>query len=200
MVRVNNDRGFGMFNTTPRQNMVSKSDESLNSNVGGGKTPQYVIICKDIFGSDLGQIDGQDASGDSTPCLWVELGSARLATYDSTGEQSGDGKIVAKDIVICMKYGGWAPTIQQFLYEGKKIDSIVIKRLISINGTLVVIQEVSLETCMFKTYEQSGDTITFSFCYVIITDISKAYGHDGTSLGNVGVKFNFGTVGVEAIK
>ncbi|MDR0632419.1 MAG: hypothetical protein LBF54_04270 [Holosporaceae bacterium] len=190
---------FNMFEQTARPANLSTNDKGQNDAKGGGHTPQYTITCPDIFGSDLGEIDGNDASADTSPIIWIVLGSARLATYDSSGELSGDGRIVCRDIIICMKYGGWAPVIQQYMYEGKKIDKITVKRLISINGTLIVIQEITYETCLFKTYEQNGDTITFTFTFVKYTDLSKAYGHDGTAIGNVGVTFDYGSVKVESI-
>jgi hypothetical protein len=193
------DRSFTMFSSNPRARLVAQGDDNLNSHIGSGKTPQFVISCKDIFNSELGSIGGADASADTAPCVTVDLGSARVATYDSSGQQSGDGTIVSKDIHIGMKYGSWGPIIQQRLYEGTKIDEIVIKRLISINGTLVVIQEITCKICMFKTYTQEGDIIMFSFCFVNYTDLSKSYDHDGNPLGVIGVEINYSTVGVKGI-
>jgi hypothetical protein len=195
------NRRFMMFGSTPMESVSTKvsGDGNFNSHLGSGKTPQFVITCPDIFNSELGQIGGADASADTAPCITVDLGSARIATYDSSGQQSGDGSIVSKDIQIYMKYGSWGPVIQQRLYEGTKTDQISIRRLISINGTLVVIQEIICKTCMFKTYTQDGDTIRFSFCFVNYTDLSKSYAHDGTALGVVGVEIDYGTVGVKPI-
>jgi hypothetical protein len=192
-VMVNNDRGFGMFNTSPRQNMVGKSDESLNATIGGAKTPQYVITCKEFFDSDI-----EGMADDGTPCLWIETGGARLATFDSSGELSGDGKIISKDPIVCMKYGSWGPLIQQYMFEGKKLDKITVTRLTSINTTVIPIQTLDYEVCLIKTYEQTGDTITFSFCYVSITDTNIAYDHStGEKIGQTAMKFNFGSLKVE---
>ncbi|MDR1334221.1 MAG: hypothetical protein LBJ71_03315 [Holosporaceae bacterium] len=199
MAMNNGNRRFMMFGSTPMANATAQGDDNFNSHFGSGKTPQFVITCKDIFSSDLGEIGGADASVDTAPCITIDLGSARVATYDSSGQQSGDGTIVSKDIHICMKYGSWGPIIQQRLYEGTKIDEIIIKRVISINGTLVVIQEITCKICMFKNYKQDGDAIKFSFCFVNYTDLSKSYAHDGTALGVVGVEFDHGTVGVKPI-
>ncbi|MDR2158112.1 MAG: hypothetical protein LBO02_02230 [Holosporaceae bacterium] len=188
-----NDRGFGMFNSSPRHDMVGKSDESMNSTTGGAKTPQYVITCKDFFDSD---IEGMDE--DSTPCLWIETGGGRLVTYDSSGELGGDGKIVNKDPVVCMKYGSWGPLIQQYMYTGKKLDLITVTRLTSIEQTIVPIQRLEYATCLIKTYEQYGDTVTFSFCYIEITDTNIAYNHNtGEKLGQTAMKFNMGSLKVE---
>ena len=98
-----------------------------------------------------------------------------------------------------MKYGSWGPIIQQYMFEGKKLDTIAIKRMISINGTKVIIQTITYGTCLIKTYEQSGDTITFSYCYVSIEDVNTAYGHDGTKVGNTGVKFDYSTLKSESV-
>jgi hypothetical protein len=198
MAMRSEDARFSMFIPQLTANKTHGGDEGNNS-FGSGKTPQYVITCKDVFNSTLGEIGGADASADTAPCKSIKLGSGRLATYKSSGQQVGDGQIVGSDIWVWMEYGSWSPIIQQYLYEGKKMDEISIKRLISISGTLVVIQEIVCKTCMFKTYDQTGDTIAFSFCYVNYTDMSKSYGHDGTALGTIGVEIDYGTVGVKPI-
>ncbi|MDR0678315.1 MAG: hypothetical protein LBF44_02135 [Holosporaceae bacterium] len=187
------NRGFNMLNKS--------SNNSLNTTTSGAKTPQYVIQCPgtDIFTSDLGKIGGKDASEDTAPCLWIEMGAARLATYDTSGQLSGDGKIVSQDPQVLMKYGDWAPVIQQLMYEGKKIEKIVLKRVISIRQTLEVVQEIEYGTCLMKTYRQEGDTINFSFCYVDVTDLSRAFGSDGNLLGQRGTKFNCANLEVKSI-
>ena len=190
----NMDRSFGMFSSTPKNKTLNKDYESNNADMGSAYTPQYMISCEDFFSSN---VEGME--DDSAPCLWVETGGARIATYDSSGELSGDGRIVCKDAVVCMKYGSWGPIIQQYMFEGKKLDTIAIKRMISINGTKVIIQTITYGTCLIKTYEQSGDTITFSYCYVSIEDVNTAYGHDGTKVGNTGVKFDYSTLKSESV-
>ncbi|MDR0677752.1 MAG: hypothetical protein LBF57_03745 [Holosporaceae bacterium] len=184
---------FNMFSMTPPHDMLKKSHESVNASVGGAATPQYMIKCKDFF---MSEVDGMD--GDSAPCLWIELGAARMVTWDSSGEQSGDGKIITKDPVVCMKAGSWNPVIQQFMYEGKTVTSIAILRLISIHGTKVVIQEITYETDLIKTYQQHGDTITFSFCYVVGTDVIITYDSEGNKLGQSAVTFDSNTLKVTA--
>jgi hypothetical protein len=194
---VDNDRGFGMFNSSPRSDMLKNSDQTLNSGVGGGKAPQYVIQSEDpddMFDSDLDKDFAKTA-----PALWVELGGARLATYDSSGQLSGDGKVVCKDTIVCMKYGAWAPTIQEHMFKGDTIQTITIKRLISTKSTLVIIQQIDYAQCLFKTYEQAGDTITFSFCFTKLTDLSNVYDHTGSGapLGSFGVEFDLSKMSVE---
>jgi hypothetical protein len=184
------------------QDMLNKSrDDNINAVASGSKTPQYVIQCPntDIFTSDLGKIGGKDASGDTAPCLWVETGAARLATYDSSGQLSGDGKIISINPMVLMKYGDWAPVLQQLMWEGKKIDQIIIKRVISIRQTLEVIQETDFSNCLINTFKQEGDTIRFSFCYVNVTDLSRVFSNDGDLLGQRGVKFDATNLEVKSI-
>lgn len=186
MVKSYNKGMFAMGGYSPRHDMLNKSTESHNQDGGGAQTPQYIIQCEDFFDSD---IDGFE--GDATPCLWVEVGSCRLATYDSSGELSGDGRIVTQDPVVCMKYGSWGPIIQQYMWEGKHNEKMSIKRFTNIKGTKIIIQELNYKICLIKTYHQSGDTITFSFCAVEVEDVSIAYDQkDGTKIGNTATQFN----------
>ncbi|MDR1982976.1 MAG: hypothetical protein LBQ08_04245 [Holosporaceae bacterium] len=199
MASNNIDKGLDFMNGYA---MLKRSrDDSLNATTSGSKTPQYVIQCPgtDIFTSDLGKISGKDASSDTAPCLWIETGAARLATYDSSGQLSGDGKVVSCDPIVLMKYGDWAPSIQQLMIEGKKIDQIIIKRVVSIRQTLEVIQEIDYSTCLIKTYKQEGGTIMFSFNYVEVTDLSRVFGHEGDLLGQRGMKFNSSNLKIESI-
>jgi hypothetical protein len=115
---------FNMFGLTSTNEASRRSDNSTNSHLGSGQTPQYVITCPNIFSSQLGQIDGADASADSTPCLTVDLRLMRQVTYDSSGQQSGDGAVVASNVTVTMKHGTWGPIVQQNLHEGKKIRSL----------------------------------------------------------------------------
>ncbi|MDR0581141.1 MAG: hypothetical protein LBG04_03460 [Holosporaceae bacterium] len=192
-----NNRGFEMFSQTQRPDMLGKSDESLNAPSGASKTPQWVIGTDEdtgIFDSDM---DGDFAK--MAVALWIVFGSARLATYDSSGQQSGDGKIVNRDVTVCMKFGDYGPPLQQWMFSGKKITTITIKRVISVNGTLIVIQELTYGTCVIKTYEQNGDVITFTFAFVTYTDMSLAYDHDGTLVGRVGMSYDAAKITVAAV-
>jgi hypothetical protein len=187
---MNNKNGTSnMLKNNSRRDMLNKSSESHNSENGGAQTPQYIIQCKEFFGSDI-----EGFEDNSTPCLWIEVGSVRLSTYDSSGELFGDGRIITRDPIVCMKYGSWAPIIQQYMFEGKNIPAISVKRFVSINGTKVIIQELNYDTCLMKTYEQDGDTITFTFCFVAVEDVNIAYDHEGKKLGNTATKFDTGSL------
>jgi hypothetical protein len=187
------NKEFMMF-TQNSMPALSEGDNSTNSNFGSAKTPQYLITCKEIFMSEMDQY-----ADDTAPCLMVDFGCARVATYDSSGQQSGDGRFVSKDVRVSMRPGSWNGLIQQNLAEGKRIDTITIKRVMSLNGVLVVIQQTDFMICMFKTYNQSGDVITFTFCYASITDVRTVYDSSGSSLGNVGVTIDYIKTKVEAI-
>lgn len=164
---------------------------SLNATNGGAATPQYIIVCPEFFSSE---IEGFEEI--SSPCLGIDVGSARLATYDSSGELSGDGRIVTLDPIVRMKYGSWAPIIEQYMYEGKKLEKISLKRFISINGTKVIIQELNYENCLIKSYVQEDDLITFSYCFVILEDVDISYDHEGKKIGNTATIFNTSTLKV----
>ncbi|GHU15051.1 hypothetical protein FACS189449_12440 [Alphaproteobacteria bacterium] len=164
-------------------------DESRNSDMVAAVTPQYLVVCEDFFECEL---EG-DFHDNATPCLWFKVGSKRLITNDSTGELSGDGRIICSDPTICMKYGSWAPLIQDYLYAGKNVTKMGIRRLSSINGTKVVIQAIDYETCLMKMYQQKDDTIEFTFSAISAQDVITMYDDAGTKVGNIGTKFNFVT-------
>jgi hypothetical protein len=91
-----------------------------------------------------------------------------------------------------MKYGSWAPVIQSFLYNGKTVPTISVRRLSSIGGELKkIVQETNFEICFVKTYDQEGDVIRFTFCYQSIEDKHFYYVHkDGANQGTSAVKYN----------
>ncbi|MDR3179978.1 MAG: hypothetical protein LBT70_03705 [Holosporaceae bacterium] len=171
------------------QHDTFSKDESTNSDMGAAATPQMLIVCEDFFECD---VDG--FTDNATPCLWFDIGCCRLITNDSTGELSGDGRVIAQDPVVCMKYGSWAPIIQEYLYSGKNVPKIGLRRLSSINGTKVIIQEVNYEICLMKTYRQKDDTIEFTFSAITVEDINILYDNTGTKIGNTGTKFDYSTM------
>ena len=155
-------------------------------------TPQYVVVCKDFFS---GCIDGLD--GDAAPCLTVESGGVRHASFDSSGETSTDGRIKMLDPIITMKYGSWGPLIQESMFQGKHVGMMSVKRYISVQGEKVMIQELNYENCLIKAYQQDAEIITFSFCFVIITDINIKFDCSGQKIGNVAVCFDSSTMKVK---
>jgi hypothetical protein len=165
--------------------LKSKSKTDHNDSAGG-KTPQFVIRCKDVFVSTM---DG-DRGADGTPCMFVNNSTFRLASFNSSGEQSGDGRVVLEDVVIRMLYGGHAPIIRERLWAGKVTDKIVVERLLSANGKMEAIQTLTCEMCLFTSYGQDNDEITFAFSYVKICDLSTAFDSTGQPIGNVAASFD----------
>ncbi len=158
-----------------------------------GKTPKYVICCDKIFSSEMKGLE------DCAPCDWIKTGGSRITQFDSSGKLSGDTRITGKDPIISMKYGSWAPIIQQFMYDGTKLDTIGIYRLMDINGEIIIIQKLHYKTCLIKTYDQDADKILFSFCYVSLEDLHIAYDTEGHKLGQNGMQFDFTTLKVKSI-
>ncbi|GHU17640.1 hypothetical protein FACS189472_04830 [Alphaproteobacteria bacterium] len=164
-------------------------DEAGNGDMGASITPQYMIICEQFFSSDV-----EEYSANGSPCLWFEIGMSRLVTNDSTGQLTGDGRIVGDDPTVCMKYGSWAPAIQNALYAGTNIPFIGIRRFSSINGLKVIIQAIDYETCLIKTYRQKDDSIQFTFSAIYAQDVVCIYDNAGTKIGNSGSSLNYATL------
>jgi hypothetical protein len=168
------------------------------STMHGAQTPQYIIKCPDFFSCD---VEGYEDVG--APCYGVRHGASRLITYNSSGQLSGDGKVVTSDTVVCMKYGDWSPIIYQFMREGRTLEAMGIWRFISVEGTKKCIQELNYKQCQIKTYKQyligeDMEYIVFSFGYVWVEDACIVYDHAGKSLGRTATSFNIGTLKVEA--
>lgn len=174
-------------------NQLRDESGSLNNNLVSSVTPQWMIKCDDFFDSD---VEGFDA--DSTPCLWVKLGASRSTSYDSGGEMTGDGRITSKSVIVSMKYGSWAPLIQQYMYEGKNVKALSLIRFSNIEGTKVIIQQIDYTTCKIERYVQDGDIITFAFNFTKVVDTNTAYGADGTKIGNTAIEFDSSTLGVKS--
>jgi hypothetical protein len=185
-------------NMFENQNLFNNQNQNIDhhSPMGGAKTPQYIIICKDFFESDIEAKDGDGGAG--MPCLSIKTGAARLVTYDSSGELDGDGKTDFHNPIACLKYGAWAPKLQEYMYNGKQVENIAIHRVSNINNTNITVQKLEYDKCLIKTYEQTNDTVTFSFCFLVIRDIKMIYSSlDGTSKGMVGVSFDMASVKAE---
>ncbi|GHU11174.1 hypothetical protein FACS189449_02090 [Alphaproteobacteria bacterium] len=164
-----------------------------NNDTDAAITPQFLVVCEDLFDSEL---DGFD---NATPCEWFDVGSSRFITTNDAGGVSRDSKIVGSDPVIQMKYGSWGPLIQEYLYSGKNIPTIGIRRLSCINGTKVIIQAIDYETCLVKTYRQQEDLIEFTFSAITAQDVVTVYDEKGTKQGNLGTKFDYSTMLINAI-
>ena len=193
MTDVKNDpwSGFGdLYKADPFQ-------DGGDINVPGiaARTPEFTITCDPFFDSTMAGFEANTA-----PCWMVETGGYRLTTYDSTDEVFGSGKISASAPIVWMKYGSWAPIIQQYLADGTIIESIVVRRWTSSAGTKMILQEITYKTCVITRYKQVKNRIVFSFAYLDITDVSTSLKPDGSEKGKYGVHINYGTIVVEAQK
>ncbi len=169
----------------------SSSDISQNS-VQAAKTPQYTITNPDLFQSSL---DNTDIHGtDTAPCIWVDSGHTRLMTYDASGKIRGDGRITAKQTLVCMKAGQWIPGIQQYLSEGHPLETVIIKRIIILMGLAVPVQTTTYFDVVITFFKQKGDIILFAFSYSKLTDVYTLYDADGNSTGNKAVTIDYETL------
>ena len=184
------DRVFGMFGSNSKVEKESpNSDESLNVAFGAARTPQYIIgngNDNSLFTSSM-----QDYKG-YAPCLWFEMGSARLNTIDSSNQFTGDGRVVAKSTLVCMKYGSWGPTLHKYLVMGTLVNRLIIKRIVTLRGSYVEVQATQFEHCFITTYEQRGDKIYFTFAFDKVTDAQIQYDNTGKKLtGAVGFEYDY---------
>ena len=181
---------FSLSNSFTRD---SQSETSTHDNAVAAVTPQYMISCPKLFRSE---VEGASKSNDmgykesSAPCSSFEVRRDRRSTYDSSGENSGDGRMTLYNTIVLMRYGYWAPLIQYSMDHGDYIERIHIERLSSINNTQVVIQELHFEQCTIKTYMQKEDMIIFSFNFTKLFDYSHHYKTNGEFKGTTAVDFN----------
>mgnify|MGYP007035339624 CR=1 FL=1 len=168
-------------------------EDALHSRTaGGGKSPKYVVRCDKLFSSEMKGLE------DCAPCDWVKTGGSRITSFDASGKLVGNAKITGKDPIISMKYGPWGPVLQQHMYNGTTLEMIHVYRLSDVNGEKIIMQELNYDTCLIKTYDQNGDNIVFTFCYVSVEDLHVSYDQDGNKLGQSGMQFNFTTLKVKS--
>ncbi len=188
------DRVFGMFGSNSKvEKEGPNSDESVNVAFGAARTPQYIITNgknESMFTSEMAP-----PYKDYAPCLWFELGSARLNTLDSSNHFTGDGRVVAKSALVCMKYGTWGPELHKYLVMGIRVDHMIIKRVVTLRGSYVEIQATQFTNCYITTYEQRGDKIYFTFSFEKIADAQIQYDNTGQrKTGAVGFEYDYTTV------
>lgn len=183
---------FGMFGNNSRSsNMLDKSGDGINVFNGAAETPQYLIKSKDIFDSDISDGDYMETAA---PCLNVEMEFARNGTYDSSGENSQDGRMLARPTFVCMRFGQWGPKLQERMFKANKIDQIEIHRMKSIEGELKPLQVVTFKKCLLRSYKQDGDVIAFSFIFAIVNDTITMYDSTHKALGKVSSEYDFEAV------
>ena len=162
----------------------SQSETNTHSNSVAATTPQFVITStgKQLFKSTMADYL------DHSPCLSFDIRRDRRLTFDSSGENSGDGRITIYNTIVLMRQGYWAPLIQECLDKGDYIESITIKRFANITGTPsnkgnVVIQESAFYSCVIKTYQQKEGMMIFSFGFKKHVDTCKSLCSEGTNKG-----------------
>lgn len=164
---------------------IDKYDGSENAYIGAAHTPQYTIT-NDILFANVGPSESNTA-----PCLWIDTGSTRLLTYDSSFEVLGDGKVVGQQPVVCMKLGSWVPRIQEALGKSTLLESITTKRIANVNGVSTPLQETIYENCIVSLFRQRGDIIFFSFSYSKLTDRIIIIKSDGSEQGSVATLMDY---------
>lgn len=174
------------------QEIIDETQEQLERN--SAQTPQWLIDCGDFFGS---KVDGCEDT--ASPCLKFKTGSRRVVTHDSSGELHGD-HIKMQYCIVCMRYGSWAPWLQEHMNLGKKSDKMALKRITSIENATEIIQALTYFNCRITGYEQKESLIAFAFSYTAYEDIANVY-EQGTNqlLGKSGTAFDAQTLKSKSI-
>lgn len=189
---MSRERVFSPFfgNGSKSSNMLGKSDNGVNAFRGSAETPQYMIKSENIFDSDVSE-DKYKYMEQAAPCLNVELGYIRNNTNDSSGENTQDGRLIARTTLVCMRIGQWGPKLQERMFKASKIDQIEIHRVKSVEGTLTAIQIVTYKKCLITEYEQDSDTITFAFSFAVVNDTVNMYNSNHEALGVISSEYDF---------
>ncbi|MBR1733878.1 MAG: hypothetical protein IJ730_00260 [Alphaproteobacteria bacterium] len=184
------DAVFGMFGGKEAidHDLLSKNSGGINVPHGSAETPQYLIRSKDIFDSC---IDGFDQ--DSAPCLHIEIGYAKKNTNDASGENSGDGRIVAKTPLVFMRNGTWVPKLLERMTLNKIIESIEILRIQPLEGAINVTRRQYYESCEIVYYKEGlQDMFCFAFSFLYMEydqDVFDNEKHE--KIGKIAYNYDF---------
>lgn len=151
-------------------------------------TPKLIAECKGLFSSDM------EGFKDATPCLEVSTAAERKVVKSGSGQVDGDGHVSLQDVIVCMKYGSWAPKINGALIEGRKIQQLFIKRFITMHKTIMVVQEMAFTNCAVKKYAQDSDLIVFAFNFIKGIDTHVHYDENGNKKGVTSMEFDTATL------
>lgn len=146
-------------------------------------TPKYIIVSKGIF-SDV--IKGHKDAG---PCYAFKSSIYRIKE-DNDNEHSrliSSGKIVQKDVIVCVPTGLWGASIQAHMDQCITAKEITIIRSELEDTSENVIQETTFTNCKIMTYDQIDDKIVFSFNYESKTDDFTDYTKDGLKKGHAAI-------------
>lgn len=156
----------------------TKHEDKVKSN-----HPRYTIVAKGIFNDT---IKGRKNAG---PCYAFKTSIYRLHedAHGKTHHPLSSGKLIKKDVIVCVPTGSWAASIQAHMAQSIVIKSLKIIRS-QIEGKIEnVIQETEFTNCKIMTYDQVDDKIIFSFTYEAKTDDFTDYTKDGLKKGHAGI-------------
>lgn len=181
---------FGMFggNNFLDRDVMLRDAGGINVPNGAAETPQFMIKSKDLFTSN---VDGYVE--DSAPCLHVEVGYARKHTYDASGENISDGRLVARTPLVFMRTGSWVPPIIERMTTGKLIEQIEIIRLQMIEGELKQLRNYFFDCCEIVYFKEGlQDTCCFAFNFVSMEYTYDVYDNASHSkVGQYATNFDF---------
>lgn len=156
----------------------------INSSNRAAETPQWMIVSEKIFDSEVSE-DKYKYMENGAPCNEIKVGYGRNLTFDSSGENTQDGRLVARPVLVRMRFGQWGPKIQERLFKGMRIEKIELHRIQIIENEVKPIQIISFDNCYITWYNQEGSTILFSFTFTIVTDTIMMYDYEHNLLGNI---------------
>lgn len=148
--------------------------------------PKYIIVAKGIF-SDV--VKGRKDAG---PCYAFKTSIYRLPEDESNKHSKaiGTGKLVKKDVIVCIPSGRWGASLQAHMAQSIVIKSVKIIRS-EVEGDIEnVLQETEFTHCRIMTYDQQDDKIIFSFTYDTKTDDFTDYTKDGLKKGHAAITIN----------
>ena len=190
MAILDRENGYPMATQTFSPSAIPSSEVTFNKDGVGSTSPQWLIKCKELFCSD---IDGDDGD-DSAPIVYVKGGEIRHVSNDCSGEHSGDGRVIASDVTVCMKFGSWAILIRQHLNKSIVLEKVEVLRYAIFNDTRIVLQTTEYGLVLIKSFWQENDLIYFTFNFVELTDTWISYGHNGKKIGNTSTYVNLSSV------
>lgn len=141
--------------------------------------PKYVIVAKGIF------TDVHHGYKNAGWCFTFKTSIYR--THEDSAATSTpvkQGKLVKKDVIVCVPVGCWAASIQSHMTESIIIPTISIIRVERGKETENTVQKTDYSHCHIVTYDQVDDKILFSFTYETKTDDFTEYAKDGTKRGH----------------
>jgi len=158
--------------------------------------PKYIIVAKGIFPDT---IKGRKDAGF---CYTFKTAIYRMPEDENNKHSKaiGSGKIVKKDVIVCVPSGRWGASLQAHMAQSIVIKSVCIVRS-ELDGEIEnVLQETEFTNCRIMTYDQQDDKIIFSFTYDTKTDDFTDYTKDGLKKGHAAITINTDDYGEKKTK